>query len=85
MAVINALRQPIGAELRSSGNAPVRGFDMCGGDGVASKLHLKMRLATSRESLLLKYQQNRNGVQFVKRFSVGGQRDSRFTLALTEN
>jgi hypothetical protein len=36
------------------------------------------QLAINRESLLLKCQQNRNGVQFVKRFSVGRERNSLF-------
>jgi hypothetical protein len=51
-------------------------------------LHIALADATgdiNRELSLLKYQQNRNRVHFVKRFSVGRQQDSRFTLALTEN
>jgi hypothetical protein len=45
-------------------------------------LHIVLRQATSRGSLLLKYQQNRSGVQFVKRFSAGRGLDFLFTLAL---
>ncbi len=45
----------------------------------------KMRLAINRESSLSKYQQNRNGVQFVKRFSVGRGHDSLCTFNLREN
>ena len=45
-------------------------------------LHIVLRQATSRGSLLLKYQQNRGGVQFVKRFSAGRGLDFLFTLAL---
>ena len=45
----------------------------------------KMRPETKWASLSVKYRRSSSGVQFAKRFSVGPQRDSRFTLALTEN
>ena len=48
-------------------------------------LRLRMQLATNRESLFVKYQQNSNGARFATRFSVGRVRDSLFTLALREN
>ena len=46
---------------------------------------LHARLAINRESSLSKYRQNRNGVQFVKRFSVGRGHDSLCTFNLREN
>jgi hypothetical protein len=50
-------------------------------------LHVALADATgdSRVSSSVKYRRSSNGVLFAKRFSVGRQRDSRFTLALTEN
>jgi len=42
-------------------------------------------IAKLEELLSVKYRGSSNGVRSAKRFSVGRQRDSRFTLALTEN
>src|SRR6266480_676401 len=48
-------------------------------------LHLAVRPETKRALLSVKYRRNSNGVRSANRFSVGQQRDSLFTLALTEN
>ena len=47
--------------------------------------NFKTRLAINRESLLLKYRPNRNGVRFATRFSVGHLRDFLLTLALRKS
>ena len=50
-------------------------------------LHLALQDATGDKAgiVSVKYRRSSNGVRFAKRFSVGRQRDSLFTLALTEN
>jgi len=50
-------------------------------------LHLALQDATGDKAgiVVCEYRRSSNGVRFAKRSSVGRQRDSRFTLALTEN
>src|SRR4030095_16200399 len=50
-------------------------------DGIFTS-RFKMRPETNRGLLSVKYQANRSGVQFVKRFLAGRIRDFLFTLAL---
>ncbi len=54
-------------------------------DGKRYVLRFKMRPETKRALLSVKYRPSNNGVRFAKRFSLGRQRDSHFTLARTEN